>query len=71
MGGDRRRGLLASNLAAFGAVVLMIGAILLSSVVSGVVAFLEAAETLGVIPFAGDAVRLALGLCRSPGRWSR
>ena len=32
MGGDRRRGLLASNLAALGAVVLMIGAILLSSV---------------------------------------
>lgn len=62
MGGDRRRGLLASNLAALGAVVLMIGAILLSSVVSGVVAFLEAAEALGVIPFAGDAVRLVLGL---------
>ena len=62
MGGDRRRGLLASNLVALGAVVLMIAAILLSSVLSGVLAFLEAAEASGVIPFLGDALGLALGL---------
>lgn len=62
MGGDRRRGLLASNLVALGAVVLMIGAILLSGVLSGLVAFLEAGQALGVIPFLGDALTLALGL---------
>ena len=62
MGGDRRRGLLASNLVALGAVVLMIAAILLSSVLSGLLAFLEAAEATGVIPFLGDAIGVALGL---------
>lgn len=62
MSGDRRRGLLASNLLALGSVVLMIGAILLSSVLSGLLAFLEAAEATGVIPFLGDAISLALGL---------
>jgi membrane protein len=62
MGGDRRRGLLASNLVALGAVVLMIGAILLSSVLSGVVAFLEAGQAIGVIPFLGDALGLTLEL---------
>lgn len=62
VGGDRRRGFLRSNLVALGAVVLMIGAILLSSVLSGVVAFIEAAEAEGVIPFLGDALRLGLGL---------
>lgn len=62
MGGDRRRGLLASNLVALGAVVLMIGAILLSSVLSGIVAFLEAGQAIGVIPFFGDALALTLGL---------
>lgn len=62
MGGDRRRGLLASNLVALGAVVLMIGAIVLSSILSGVLAFLEAAEASGVIPFLGLALSLGLGL---------
>ena len=62
MGGDRRRGLLASNVMALGAVVLMIGAILLSSVLSGVLAFLEAAEATGVSPFLGDAIGIGLGL---------
>lgn len=62
VGGDRRRGLLASNLVALGAVVLMIGAIVLSTLLSGVVEFLEAAEALGVIPVLGDALHVALGL---------
>jgi len=62
MGGDRRRGLLASNAVALGAVVLMIGAILLSSVLSGVLAFLEAAEASGVIPLLGSAISIALGI---------
>jgi membrane protein len=62
MGGDRRRNLVASNLVALGAVVLMIGAILLSSLLSGVLAFLEAGQALGVIPFFGDALAVALGV---------
>ena len=62
MGGDRRRGLILSNLAALGAVVLMIGAIVLSTVVSGVLAFLNAGVDSGVLRVVGDAVSLALGL---------
>ncbi len=62
MGGDRRRGLLASNLVALGAVVLMIGAILLSSLLSGVVAFLEAGQALGVLPILGGALSVVLGV---------
>jgi uncharacterized BrkB/YihY/UPF0761 family membrane protein len=62
MGGDRRRGLLASNLVALGAVVLMIGAILLSSLLSAIVAFLEFGQALGVVPILGDALTLTLGL---------
>jgi membrane protein len=62
MGGDRVRGLLASNLGAFAAVALMIGAIVLSTLLSGVLAFLEAGEALGVIPLVGGAVSIALGL---------
>jgi YihY family inner membrane protein len=62
MGGDRRRGLLASNLGAVGAVVLMIGAILASSLLSGVLALLEVGAEAGVLRFVGDALALALGL---------
>ncbi len=62
MGGDRRRGLLASNLAALAAVVLMIGAIVASTLVSGIVAFLEAGEALGVVPLFGDALSILLGV---------
>ena len=72
MGGDRRRGLLASNLAALGAVVLMIGAILLSSVLSGVVAFLEAGRGAWRDPVrrrrGAPGARAAAGRRR---RWSR
>ena len=60
MGGDRRRGLLASNLAALAAVVLMIAAIVASTLISGVVAFLEAGEALGVVPLLGDAISILL-----------
>lgn len=61
MAGDRRRGVLVSNLAALGAVVLMIAAILASSLLAGVVAFLEAGEALGVLPIIGDVLALLLG----------
>ena len=62
MGGSRSRGLLARNLAALGAVGLMIAAILLSTVLSGVLAFLEAATSAGVIPFLGYAFAIGLGV---------
>lgn len=61
MGGDRRRGMFASNLGALLAVVLMIVAILASTVLSGVVAFLEAGQERGVLQVLGQVVSLALG----------
>jgi membrane protein len=62
MGGSRSRGLLAQNLGALAAVALMIGAILLTTVLSGVLAFLQAGEALGVFPVLGVAFEIALGL---------
>jgi uncharacterized BrkB/YihY/UPF0761 family membrane protein len=48
--------------AALTAVVLMIGAIVASTLISGVVAFLEAGEALGVVPLVGDALTILLGV---------
>jgi membrane protein len=62
MGGDRRRGFFVSNLAALGAVVLMIGAIVLSTLLSGALAFINAGVQSGVLGVLGDAVGLALGV---------
>ena len=62
MGGDQRRGLLVSNLAAIGAVVLMVAVIPASAVLSAMVAFLEAGEQLGIFQVAGAALSLALGV---------
>ena len=62
MGGDRRRGLIAQNLGALLAVVLMIGAIFASTILSGLVAFLEAGAELGVFRVLSGALSLALGL---------
>lgn len=62
MGGDRRRGLVASNLGALAAVVLMIGAILVSTLLSGALAFLEAGAELGVLQVVGDVISIAFGL---------
>lgn len=62
MGGDRRRGLLISNLGALVAVVLMIAAIVASSVIAGIVAFLEEAGTLGVLPLLNDVLSMMLGI---------
>lgn len=62
MGGSRARGLLARNLGAVAAVALMIGAILLSTVLSGFLAFLEAGEAVGVLPVVGAVVSIGLGL---------
>jgi membrane protein len=62
MGGDRRRGVLAQNLGALGAVVLMIGAIFASTLLSGVLAFLEAGQAAGVFQVVGAAIAITLGL---------
>jgi membrane protein len=61
-GGDRRRGLLAQNLGALGAVVLMIVAIVLSTFLSGALEFLEAGAHAGVFELVGVALSVALGL---------
>lgn len=62
MGGEQRRGLLVSNLAAIGAVVLMVAVIPASAVLSAMVAFLEIGEQLGIIQVASAALSLALGV---------
>jgi membrane protein len=62
MGGDRERGLLARNLGALGAVALMIGAIVASTLLSGVLAFLEAGVAAGVLGVLSGAISFALGL---------
>ena len=62
MGGDRPRGMLATNLAALAAVILMVVAIPASAALSGIVAFIDAAEALGVLRVAGAALSVALGI---------
>jgi membrane protein len=61
MGGDRQRGVLARNLGALGAVALMIGAIVASTLLSGVLAFIEAGEAAGVLQVVGAALAFTLG----------
>lgn len=61
MSGDRRRGFFVTNLAALGAVLLMIGAIVASSLIAGILAFLEAGQALGVLPLLGDVLPVLLG----------
>jgi len=62
MGGDRERGLLARNLGALGAVALLIAAIIASTLLSGVLALLEAGVAAGVLHVFSGAFSLALGL---------
>ena len=62
MGGTRRRSLLRSNLAALLAVILLVGAILASTIVAGVLAFLEAGQSVGIVAVLGLGLSLALGL---------
>jgi membrane protein len=62
MGGERQRGVLARNLGAVAAVAFLIGAIVASTVVSGVLAFLEAGAQSGVLQVVGLALSLALGV---------
>lgn len=60
MAGDRRRGFFLSNLAALGAVVLMIVAIVLSTLLSGALVFINVGVQSGVLRVLGDAVEIAL-----------
>ena len=62
MGGNRERGLLARNLGALGSVALLIVMIVASSLLSGVLAFLEAAVAAGVLHVFSGAISFALGL---------
>jgi len=62
MGGDKPRGVLATNLAALVAVILMVAAIPASAALSAILAFVEAGEALGLFRAAGAALSLTLGL---------
>jgi membrane protein len=61
MGGERQRGVLARNLGAIGAVGFLSGAIVASTVVSGVLDFLNAGAQAGVLHVVSGALSLALG----------
>jgi YihY family inner membrane protein len=56
----KRRGLLASNAAAFVAVIAMIAAVLSGALLAGFAAFLDAAETNGALRIVGQALGLVL-----------
>lgn len=60
MGGDRRRGVVAQNLGALVAVILMILAIPASAVLSAVADFLDAGQATGVFQAIGFVVALVL-----------
>ncbi len=62
MGGDRRRSLIRRNLAALGAVLLVIGAIVLGTIAAGLTAFLDAGKAGGIIAVVDAGVSLALGV---------
>jgi membrane protein len=62
MGGARRRSLLRSNLGALLAVIFLVGAILVSTVVAGLSAFLDAGESAGIVAVIDQGLSLALGL---------
>lgn len=62
MGGDKPRGILSTNLAAFGAVIFLVAAIPASALLAAVVAFLEAGDALGVLQLAGAAISIVLGV---------
>lgn len=61
MGGDARRGMVARNLGALAGVVLMAAAIPATAILSGVAAFLERGENIGVLRAAGAALSITLG----------
>jgi len=62
MGGNRRRSLVRQNIAAFGAVLLVIAAIVAATVVAGVAAFLDAGESVGIVALVDTGIALLLGI---------
>lgn len=62
MGGVRRRGVLASNLTGLGAVLLLVVAILGSTLLAGVSAFLDAGRELPVVAVLDRAIGLAVAI---------
>jgi membrane protein len=62
MGGGRRRGLIARNLGAIAAVLLLIGALLAGTILGGIAAFVEAGQAAGAIGVVGGALVIGLGL---------
>ena len=62
MGGDKPRGILSTNLVAFGAVLFLVAAIPASALLATVVEFLEIGDALGVLQLAGAAIPVVLGV---------
>jgi membrane protein len=61
-GGTRRRSFLRSNAGAFGAVLLLVLAILASTILAGLSAFLDAGQSIGIVAVLDRGVGLALGI---------
>lgn len=61
-GGDRKRGLVAENVGAFGAVLLLIGVIVVGTALAGLAAFLDAGQAIGAISILGTAIGVTLTL---------
>jgi uncharacterized BrkB/YihY/UPF0761 family membrane protein len=62
MGGDRRRGIVIENLGAFGVVLLLIAALLVSTILAGLAAFLEAGQNAGVVAVIGSVFAILIGV---------
>jgi membrane protein len=62
VGRPRRRGVVRRNVGAFGAVLLLVVAIVVGAVLAGIASFMTAAEGVGLIAVAGPALRLVLDL---------
>jgi membrane protein len=62
LGDPTRRGFVLANAGAFAAVLAMVAAVLLEIVLAGLAAFLEAAESAGIVRLVGLALGYALGL---------
>jgi membrane protein len=62
MGGARHRGIVASNLIAVGAVLLMMAALIAGTTLAGLAAFLDAGQAIGAVAVVGATVSLALSL---------
>jgi membrane protein len=62
MGRTGRRGLVARNALAIGAVVLLVVAVVATPTLAGAASFLDVAEASGALAFVGGAVHLALGI---------